>query len=80
METLNPMQLISLLRGGNPQQVVQKIIQTNYPNDPTMQQLLQYAQQGNTQAINQFAQQFFARNGRDFQSEYQSLMDTIKQL
>lgn len=80
METLNPMQLISLLRGGNPQQVVQQIIQTNYPNDPTMQQLLQYAQQGNTQALNQFAQQLFARSGRDFQSEYQSLMDTIRRL
>lgn len=80
METLNPMQLISLLRGGNPQQVVQQIIQTNYPNDPTMQQLLQYAQQGNTQALNQFAQQLFARSGRDFQSEYQSLMDMIRRL
>ena len=80
METLNPMQLISLLRGGNPQQVVQQIIQTKYPNDPTMQQLLQYAQQGNTQALNQFAQQLFARSGRDFQSEYRSLMDAIKQL
>lgn len=80
METLNPIQLISLLRGGNPQQVVQQIIQTKYPNDPTMQQLLQYAQQGNTQALNQFAQQLFARSGRDFQSEYRSLMDAIKQL
>ena len=80
METLNPIQLLSMLRGGNPQQVVQQIINTQYPNDPTMQQLLQYARQGNTQAINQFAQQLFARNGRDFQSEYQSLMDTIKQL
>lgn len=80
MAALNPMQLISLLRGGNPQQVVQQIIQTNYPNDPTMQQLLQYAHQGNTQAINQFAQQYFARSGRDFQSEFKSLMDTVRQL
>jgi len=80
MDALSPMQLISLLRGGNPQQVVQQIIQTNYPNDPTMQQLLQYAREGNTQAINQFAQQLFARSGRDFQSEYKSLMDTIRQL
>lgn len=80
METLNPIQLISLLRSGNPQQVVQQIIHQNYPNDSTMQQLIQYAQQGNTQALNQFAQQFFARNGKDFQKEYQSLMDTIKQL
>ena len=80
MDALNPMQLISLLRGGNPQQVVQQIIQANYPNDPTMQKLLQYAREGNTQAINQFAQQLFARSGRDFQSEYKSLMDMTRQL
>jgi hypothetical protein len=80
MDALNPMQLISLLRGGNPQQVVQQLIQTNYPNDPTMQQLMQYAQQGNTQALNQYAQQLFARSGRDFQSEFRSLMDTVKKL
>ena len=80
MATLNPMDMISLLRSGNPQQIVQQIINTNYPNDPTIQQLVQYAQQGNTQALNQYAQQLFARSGRDFQSEFKSLMDTVKKL
>lgn len=78
MANLNPMQLLNLLRSGNPQAVVQQIIQQNYPNDPTMQQLLELGRQGNTQAINQFAQQFFARSGRDFQSEFKVFMDSLK--
>lgn len=77
MATLNPIELLTLLQRGNPQAVVQQIIQQNYPNDPTMQQLLELGRQGNTQALNQFAQQFFARSGKDFQTELKSFMDTL---
>lgn len=80
MASLNPIQLLNLLRSGNPQAVAQQIIQQNYPNDPTMQQLLELGRQGNIQALNQFAQQFFARNGRDFQSEFNSFMASLNQM
>lgn len=80
MANLNPMQLLSLLKSGNPQMVAQQIIQQNFPNDPTMQQLLELGRQGNTQAINQFAQQFFARSGRDFQTEFNSFMASLNQM
>lgn len=80
MANLNPIQLLNLLRGGNPQAVAQQIIQQNYPNDPTMQQLLELGRQGNIQALNQFAQQFFARNGRDFQTEFNSFMASFNQM
>ena len=80
MASLNPIQLLNLLRSGNPQAVAQQIIQQNYPNDPTMQQLLELGRQGNTQTLNQFAQQFFARSGRDFQSEFNSFMASLNQM
>ena len=80
MANLNPIQLLNLLRSGNPQAVAQQIIQQNYPNDPTMQQLLELGRQGNTQALNQFAQQCFARSGRDFQSEFNSFMASLNQM
>lgn len=80
MASLNPIQLLNLLRSGNPQAVAQQIIQQNYPNDPTMQQLLELGHQGNIQALNQFAQQFFARSGRDFQSEFNSFMASLNQM
>ena len=80
MANLNPIQLLNLLRSGNPQAVAQQIIQQNYPNDPTMQQLLELGRQGNVQALSQFAQQFFARSGRDFQSEFNSFMASLNQM
>lgn len=80
MANLNPIQLLNLLRSGNPQAVAQQIIQQNYPNDPTMQQLLELGRQGDVQALNQFAQQFFARSGRDFQSEFNSFMASLNQM
>ena len=80
MASLNPIQLLNLLRSGNPQAVAQQIIQQNYPNDPTMQQLLELGRQGNVQALSQFAQQFFARSGRDFQSEFNSFMASLNQM
>lgn len=80
MANLNPIQLLNLLQSGNPQAVAQQIIQQNYPNDPTMQQLLELGRQGNVQALNQFAQQFFARSGRDFQSEFNSFMASLNQM
>lgn len=80
MATLNPMQLISLLKGGNPQVVVQQIIQQNFPNDPTMQNLLKLGQQGDVKSLEQFAQQFFSQRGLDFNSEMKNLMSIMKNL
>ena len=78
MATLNPLQLLQLIRSGNPAQLAQQIINQNYPNDPNMQHLLQMAQQGDTQGINQFAQQFFSSQGKDFNTELQSFLNMVK--
>lgn len=40
MANLNPMQLMMMLKNGNPQQVAQQIIQSNFSNNPQMQQLI----------------------------------------
>ena len=77
MATLNPMQLLQFLKGGDPRTVVEQIISQNYPNDPTMQQLLQLGQQGNVREIENFAKQYFARQGKSFEAELQNLMSTM---
>lgn len=77
---LNPMQLMQMLRQGNPKAVAQQIIQTNYPNDPNMQQLLQLGMKGDTNTLSQIAQQIFSQQGRDFNVELQSLINTTKNL
>lgn len=80
MANLNPAFLINLLKNGSPQEVVMQIIQTNYPNDPTMQSLVEMGQRGDINGLQQFAQQMFAKEGRDFNQEMNNFMDALKQL
>lgn len=80
MANLNPMQLLQLLKSNNPRMVVEQIIQQGYPNNPTMNQLLQLGQQGNVAEIENFARQFFAEQGKDYDVEKQRLMSAINQL
>lgn len=80
MANLNPAFLINLLKNGNPQEVAMQIIQTNYPNDPTMQSLVEMGQRGDINGLQQFAQQMFAKEGRDFNQEMNNFMSALKQL
>lgn len=80
MAVLNPMQLLGLLKQGNPQAVVQSIIQKNYGNDPMMQNLLKLGEKGDVQSLKQFAQEYFSRQGKDFNKEMDNLISTIKEL
>lgn len=80
MAALNPMMLFNLLRGGNPQEVASQIIRNNFPNDPMMQNLLQMGQKGDVNGLQQFAQQYLGQQGKDFNTEMNSLMNMIKGL
>lgn len=80
MGSLNPMQLLMALKGGNPQQVAMSIIQNNFPNDPMMQNLVQMASKNDTQGLNKFAQEYFSRQGLDFNNEMKNLMNAMKNI
>lgn len=80
MATLNPMQLLMMLKNGNPQQVAQDIINTNFPNNPQMQKLLQLGQQGDTKQLEQIANQMLGAQGKNFGTELKTLMDAVKHL
>lgn len=80
MATLNLTDLITLLKQGNPQQIVTQIISTNYPNDPSMQRLLELGERGDINQLQQIAQQLLSQQGKDFNTEMQNLMAVIKQL
>lgn len=80
MATLNPMQLVMLLKQGNPQSVAQQIIQSNFSNDSTMMSLLQMAQNGNVQGLEQYARQFAGSRGLDYNTEMNNLMAAIRNM
>ena len=80
MAALNPMQLMNMLKNGNPQQVAEQIIKTNYSNDSMMMNLLQMGQKGDIQGLKQYAQQYLGQQGKNFDAEMNSLMQAIKGL
>jgi hypothetical protein len=80
MANLNPMQLLLMLKNGNPQAVAEQIINQNFPNNPQMQQLLQMGKQGNTKGLEQIAQQILGQQGKDFNTEMNNLLNMIKNL
>jgi len=80
MAALNPMQMLNLLKGGNPQEVAQQIIQTNFPNDPMMQNLLQMGQKGDIKGVEQFAQNFLSQQGKNFNEEMNNFMNLMGQI
>ena len=70
MNSINPMQLIQLLRqGNNPQQLVMNIIKQRGANNPILNNALQLAQQGNTGALEQIARNLSQQRGLDYDTE-----------
>lgn len=79
MAALNPMQLMMMLKNGNPREVAYQIVQQNYPNDPNVHQLLQLGQQGDTQTLQRIAENILGRQGKNFSSEMQNLIQSVRQ-
>lgn len=78
MAALNPMQLMLALKNGNPKQVAQQIIQTNYPNDPAMINLMQMAERGDIQGLQKVAENVLGPQGKNFQQELQNLFYQVQ--
>ena len=68
---MNPMQLLSMLRGGgNPQQLAMQLLQSDMGNSPMGQNLLSLAQQGNGAQIEEIARNICKQQGVDFDKEF----------
>ena len=74
MSILNPLSLLTQIQQGNPRDVAQQIIQTNYRNDPMMQSILQMGLNNDTKGLEQMARQLLGQQGRDFDTELANLM------
>lgn len=72
------MQIASLMRGRNPQEIAMQLIKNNNINDPTINKMIEYAQQGNTNSLVNLANNFFSQRGVDFQQQLNSFMSMMK--
>ena len=65
--TVNPMQLIQLIKGGqNPQQLVMNILQQQGQNNPIINNAINMAQNGNASGLETLARNLAAQRGLDF--------------
>lgn len=71
-------QLIQVLRGRNPQEMVMSLIQSQKINDPQINQLIQYAQTGDMNNLVNLATSICSQRGIDFNSEFQNFMSMLK--
>ena len=62
-----PKELVAMIKSGiNPQQLTLNILKNQMSNTPMGQNLLSLAQNGNTAQIEQFARNYVASQGKDF--------------
>lgn len=80
MSILNPNTIITMIKQGNPRAAAQQLVQTTYANDPMMQQLFQMGMNNDFKGIEQFARQYFSQQGRDFDAEYNAMMNEIRRM
>ena len=75
----NPLEIVKSFmgKGGNPQQIIENVMKNN--NNPMMNNLLQMAQKGDKQGIENFARNLYKEQGRDFNKEFADFMSNFKQ-
>lgn len=73
----NPMQFMNMLRGiKNPKEAVISMVKSN--NNPMIKNLVEMAEKGNTEGVENFARNFLKEQGRDFDKEFSEFTKNFK--
>lgn len=73
----NPMQIINMLKGmKNPKEAVISMVKSN--NNPMVKNLVEMAEKGNTEGVENFARNFLKEQGRDFDKEFSEFTKNFK--
>ena len=73
----NPMQIINMLKGmKSPKEAVISMVKSN--NNPMIKNLVEMAEKGDNDGIENFARNMFREQGRDFDSEIKQFMNNFK--
>lgn len=77
--SINPMQLIQMIRSGqNPQQLLMQILEKRAAATPMGANLLQMVKQNRTSDLEAFTRNYLASQGKDLDEEYKRLMQALK--
>lgn len=69
-------QLRDFMKQGNPRQLVEKLVMNN--TNPMIKQLVQKAQNGDVQGVEEFARNIYKQQGRDFDKEFSDFMSNFR--
>lgn len=73
----NPMQIINILKCmKNPKEMVINMVKSN--NNPMVKNLVEMAEKGNTEGVENFARNIFKEQGRDFDKEFGEFTKNFK--
>ena len=73
----NPMQFMNMLKGiKSPKDAVINMIKTN--NNPMVKNLVEMAEKGDSQGVENFARNMLKEQGRDFDAEMNEFMKNFK--
>lgn len=74
---VNPIILIKMIKDGqNPQQLLMSILESQAANNPVSANLLNMIKDNRKADIEKFARNYFASNGMDFDTEFNSFKKT----
>lgn len=74
---VNPLALIQMIKQGrNPQQLLSSILEGSVANNPVGANLLTMIKENRTTDIEQFARNYMASQGRDFDVEFKRFKET----
>ena len=74
----NLAQLVQILRGRNPQEMVMSMVKSQKINDPNITQLIKFAESGDMNNLVNLASSICSQRGLDFNSEFQNFMSMMK--
>ena len=73
----NPMQFMNMLKGiKNPKETVLNMVKSN--NNPMVKNLVEMAEKGDSQGVENFARNMLKEQGRDFDAEMNEFMKNFK--
>lgn len=73
----NPMQFMNMLKGiKNPKDAVINMIKSN--NNPMIKNLVEMAEKGDNEGVENFARNLYAQQGRNFDEEFKDFMNNFK--
>ena len=76
--SINPMQLIQMIKGGmNPQQIISQIL-PQFNGIPIVQNAYNMMQNGNTKELEQIARNLAQQRGIDFDTEYANFKNSFR--